>query len=294
MTLSPASFTLHPDRLFPADTGLATSRASSTPRSPKLPIVSPHGHTDPQWFADNEPFPDPAQLFIVPDHYVHRMLYSQGVPPEDVGVPRLDGGPVEADPRKIWRRFAENFHLFRGTPSWLWLNHAFTEVLGFRERLSAANADRAYDHIAACLRTAGVPSARVVRAVQHRGADDNGEPARRSAVIIARSGKRLARAGAHRLPSRSRRRPRLSTFPREPRRNSGACADCDVSTYQAISPRSQSGAPISSRSVAPRQIMATRPHAPRTCPQAKRPRSMLASAPAPRRPPTRNCSARRC
>jgi glucuronate isomerase len=79
------------------------------------------------------------------------MLYSQGLRLEDLGVPRIDGGPVESDPRKIWRRFAENFHLFRGTPSWLWLNHAFTEVFGFHERLGAGNADRAYNHIAACL-----------------------------------------------------------------------------------------------------------------------------------------------
>jgi len=76
------------------------------------------------------------------------MLYSQGVAPQQTGVPRIDGGEIETDPRLIWRRFAENFHLFRGTPSWLWLNHAFTEVLGFRERLGAANADKAYDHIA--------------------------------------------------------------------------------------------------------------------------------------------------
>ena len=79
------------------------------------------------------------------------MLYSQGVRLEDLGVPWSDGGPVETDPRKIWRRFAENFHLFRGTPSWLWLNHAFTEVFGFHERLGAGNADKSYDHIAACL-----------------------------------------------------------------------------------------------------------------------------------------------
>ena len=144
-------FQLHPDRLFPADPttrGIARDLYASVA---ELPIVSPHGHTDPQWFADDAPFPDPARLFIVPDHYVHRMLYSQGVAPELMGVPRLDGGEVETDPRRIWRRFAENFHLFRGTPSWLWLNHAFTEVLGFRERLSADNADKAYDHIAACL-----------------------------------------------------------------------------------------------------------------------------------------------
>ncbi len=145
------AFELHPDRLFPADPATRGIARELYRTVADLPIVSPHGHTDPQWFADDEPFPDPARLFIVPDHYVHRMLYSQGIAPETVGVPRLDGGEVERDPRRIWRRFAENFHLFRGTPSWLWLNHAFTEVLGFRERLSAANADKAYDHIAACL-----------------------------------------------------------------------------------------------------------------------------------------------
>jgi len=143
-----AEFQLHPDRLFPADPttrGIARELYAGVAN---LPIVSPHGHTDPAWFADNEPFPDPARLFIAPDHYVHRMLYSQGVAPQQMGVPRVDGGEIETDPRLIWRRFVENFHLFRGTPSWLWLNHAFTEVLGFRERLGAANADKAYDHIA--------------------------------------------------------------------------------------------------------------------------------------------------
>jgi glucuronate isomerase len=151
MTVSPAPFALHPDRLFPADPETRDIARKLYASVAGLPIVSPHGHTDPQWFADDAPFPDPASLFIVPDHYVHRMLYSQGLRLEDLGVPRVDGGPVETDPRKIWRRFAENFHLFRGTPSWLWLNHAFTEVFGFHERLGAGNADRAYDHIAACL-----------------------------------------------------------------------------------------------------------------------------------------------
>ena len=143
-----SQFQLHPDRLFPADPttrGIARELYAGVAT---LPIVSPHGHTDPAWFADDEAFPDPARLFIAPDHYVHRMLYSQGVPPQAMGVPRIDGGEIETDSRLIWRRFAENFHLFRGTPSWLWLNQAFTEVLGFRERLGAANADKAYDHIA--------------------------------------------------------------------------------------------------------------------------------------------------
>lgn len=151
MTAPSSPFTLHPDRLFPADTETREIARQLYGSVATLPILSPHGHTDPQWFADDAPFPDPAHLFITPDHYVHRMLYSQGVRPEEVGVPRVDGGPVESDPRKIWRRFAENFHLFRGTPTWLWFNHALTEVLGFRERLGAANADRAYDHVAGCL-----------------------------------------------------------------------------------------------------------------------------------------------
>ncbi len=143
-----SEFQLHPDRLFPADPTTRGVARELYAGVASLPIVSPHGHCDPAWFADNEPFPDPARLFIAPDHYVHRMLYSQGVPPQAMGVPRVDGGEIETDSRAIWRRFAENFHLFRGTPSWLWLNHAFTEVLGFKERLGAANADKAYDHIA--------------------------------------------------------------------------------------------------------------------------------------------------
>ena len=144
-------FALHPDRLFPADSVTRDIARRLYATVADLPIVSPHGHTDPAWFAENRPFPDPARLFIVPDHYVHRMLYSQGIAPEAVGVPRLDGGPVEQDPRAIWRLFAANFPLFRGTPSWLWLNHAFTTVFGIEEQPSAENADRLYDTIADAL-----------------------------------------------------------------------------------------------------------------------------------------------
>lgn len=142
---------LSEDRLFPVEDrtrGLARS-IYGTIRD--LPIVSPHGHADPAWFAGNERFPDPARLFVVPDHYVFRMLCSQGVALTDLGVPRVDGGASETDARKIWRLFAAHFHLFRGTPSWLWLNHAFQEVFGLDVPLSAATADRFYDHIDACL-----------------------------------------------------------------------------------------------------------------------------------------------
>lgn len=142
---------LDPDRLFPPDP--ATRRLARTLYEgvSDLPIVSPHGHTDPRWFAEDTPFADPAQLIVTPDHYVFRMLVSQGVPMAGLGVPRVDGGPVEADPRVIWRRFAENYHLFRGTPSRLWLDHSFQEVFGIDRRLSAETADWYYDHIADAL-----------------------------------------------------------------------------------------------------------------------------------------------
>ena len=146
---------LHPDRLFSSDpTQRALARALyATIRD--LPIVSPHGHTDPQWFADDEPFSNAAALFITPDHYVFRMLYSQGVRLEDLGIARrqhaTEADPVEADARAIWRRLAQNYHLFRGTPTRLWLDHAFQEVFGIRERLTAESADRLFDHINASL-----------------------------------------------------------------------------------------------------------------------------------------------
>jgi glucuronate isomerase len=143
---------LHEDRLFPPDpaTRAIARRLYSSVRD--LPIVSPHGHVDPRWFAENLPFADPAQLFVTPDHYVFRMLYSQGVPLEDLGVPRVDGGPIETDPRRVWRLFARHYRLFAGTPTRLWLDHAFETLFGLEERLSPENADAHYDVIAAALR----------------------------------------------------------------------------------------------------------------------------------------------
>lgn len=119
-----------------------------------LPIVSPHGHVDPRLLADPDAtFGTPADLFIIPDHYIFRMLYSQGVPLEDLGVPRADGGPVVRDPRKIWQRFADNYHLFRGTPSGAWLDQELVEVFGITEKLSGANAQAVYDALEARLAT---------------------------------------------------------------------------------------------------------------------------------------------
>jgi glucuronate isomerase len=139
-------------RLFPAE---ATARAVAvklyeTVRD--LPIISPHGHTDPRWFAENKPFPNPAALFIQPDHYIFRMLYSQGIPLELLGIPQEDG-KQSADPREVWRIFAKHYYLYRGTPTRLWLDFALENVFGLTERLSVANADEFYDVIEKKLQT---------------------------------------------------------------------------------------------------------------------------------------------
>ena len=147
-----APLALHPDRLFPADErtrGIARS-LHETVRD--LPIVSPHGHTDPAWFATNDPFANAAELLLVPDHYLLRMLYSQGVSLEDLGVQKLGGGPT-AEPRDAWRCFAKHYHLFRGTPSRLWLDWIFVEVFGLEVRLSTDTADLYFDRIGETLRT---------------------------------------------------------------------------------------------------------------------------------------------
>lgn len=138
---------LHPDRLFSSDPAQRSLSRALYATIRDLPIVSPHGHTDPQWYADNEPFSNASALFITPDHYVFRMLYSQGVNLEDLAIPRRDGAPVEQDPRKIWRTFAAHYHLFRGTPTRVWLDHALHENFGVRERLTPESADRMFDQI---------------------------------------------------------------------------------------------------------------------------------------------------
>ena len=143
----------NPDRLFPADPAVRALARSLYATVKDLPIVSPHGHTDPRWFADDEPFENASALLITPDHYVFRMLYSQGVSLESLGIPRADGGPVERDPRAIWRTFAAHWPLFRGTPTRMWLDHALHDVFGVRERLSTATADATFDLINAKLAT---------------------------------------------------------------------------------------------------------------------------------------------
>jgi glucuronate isomerase len=143
---------LDANRLFPADGEARSIAARLYEEVRDLPIISPHGHTDPRWFALNEPFPNPTALLIQPDHYIFRMLYSQGISLESLGIPQVDG-KENADPRDIWRIFAKHYYLFRGTPTRLWLDYTFENQFGFAERLNSKNADEYYDAIGRKLKT---------------------------------------------------------------------------------------------------------------------------------------------
>ena len=140
---------IHEDRLFPAEPEARKIARALYAQIAKLPIVSPHGHTQAGWFARNEPFPDPAKLFVQPDHYVYRMLYSQGVTLEELEI----GRPEVKDPRGVWKIFASHYYLFRGTPTRMWLDYAFQELFGFEQRLSEKTADQYFDLISEKLRT---------------------------------------------------------------------------------------------------------------------------------------------
>jgi len=153
MNAAPKPLSLHEDRLFAADPVQRAIARRLYAQVGALPIVSPHGHTDPAWFAGNAPFANATELLLVPDHYVFRMLYSQGIPLDALGIPLKDGSRADVDPREAWRVFAANFHLFRGTPSSMWLNHVFHDVFGLRLRLDAATSDYYYDTITAALQT---------------------------------------------------------------------------------------------------------------------------------------------
>ncbi len=119
-----------------------------------LPIVSPHGHADPRWFATNEPWSNATELLLAPDHYLFRMLYSHGVPLDALGVADRSG-VSRADPCEAWRLFASHYYLFRGTPSRIWLDHLFAELFGFEIQLDASSADHYFDRINQALATPG-------------------------------------------------------------------------------------------------------------------------------------------
>jgi glucuronate isomerase len=147
-TLTHSEWKLDPDRFFDPDPTQRRVARDLYASVVNLPLVCPHGHVNLDLFADEDTvFGTPADLFIIPDHYVFRLLYSQGVSLESLGVPRVDGGPVEQDHRQVWQTFAEHFHLFRGTPTGVWLAHELVEVFGVERKLSGETAQAIYDQI---------------------------------------------------------------------------------------------------------------------------------------------------
>ncbi|MPY90831.1 MAG: glucuronate isomerase [Luteitalea sp.] len=138
---------LNPNRYFDPDPATRRVARALYERAASLPLVCPHGHVDPTLLAEDAPFPDPAALLVVPDHYVTRMLYSQGVPLERLGIQALDGAAVESDPRKVWQLFADHFHLFRATPTGCWLTDELEGVFGISQRLESATAMAIYDEL---------------------------------------------------------------------------------------------------------------------------------------------------
>jgi len=144
---------LSEDRYFDSDPAKRSIASELYKSVTNLPIISPHSHVDPRLLADeNGSFGTPADLLIIPDHYVFRMLYSQGIPLENLGIPRRDGGPIEKDHRKVWQIFADHFYLFRGTPTGVWLADELRNVFGIEEKLTGQNAQSIYDQIEAKLK----------------------------------------------------------------------------------------------------------------------------------------------
>lgn len=146
-------FVLNEDRFFDSDPGIRKTARELYLEVKDSPIVCPHGHVDPSIFVDDKPFPNPTELFIIPDHYIYRMLYSQGISLEELGIPQKDGTRGETNPRKIWQLFAENYYLFAGTPSGVWLDYEFNIVFGIKEKLNGNNAQQIFDTINGKLQT---------------------------------------------------------------------------------------------------------------------------------------------
>ena len=146
--VKPTRSTLQSDRYFDPDPQQRSIARTLYWAIADLPLVCPHGHVDPRTFADSEfDLGTPADLFLIPDHYIFRMLYSQGISLERMGIPTLDGSEVETDHRRIWQVFGENFHLFRGTPTGMWLTQELHSVFGVDEKLNSESAQSIYDHI---------------------------------------------------------------------------------------------------------------------------------------------------
>jgi glucuronate isomerase len=142
------------DRYFSSDPARKRIAIELYQSAKNLPLICPHGHVDPRLFADPDyTFGTPVDLLIIPDHYIFRMLYSQGIRLEALGIPRKDGEPVETDHRKIWQIVCDHWHLFRSTPTGMWLRDELRDVFGIAQKINGGNAQDIYDAIAAKLTT---------------------------------------------------------------------------------------------------------------------------------------------
>jgi glucuronate isomerase len=146
MAVAESALRLHPDRLLPAEPGERAIARRLYDAVRNLPVISPHGHVDPQLLLDDRPFPDPATLFVTPDHYVTRLLHADGVALDALGVGQ--GALSEEGSREVWRLLCGRWELYRGTPVRFWLEAELGDIFGVTTRPSAQTADAIYDQVA--------------------------------------------------------------------------------------------------------------------------------------------------
>lgn len=136
------------NRYFVSDPAQRSVARALYENTAALPLICPHGHVDPRLFAEADyHFGNPVELLIQPDHYVLRILHSQGVPYERLGISEGRNGWVEEDPQKIWQVFADHFYCYAATPTGLWIKDELAEVFDIDEKLSGANAAAIYNAI---------------------------------------------------------------------------------------------------------------------------------------------------
>ena len=153
------------NRYFSSDPAQKRAAAELYESVKDLPLICPHGHVDPRMFADPDyQFGSPVDLLIIPDHYIFRMLYSQGIGLDELGIPPSKSPPMKRgdlpdteavkDHRAIWQRVCDNWHLFRATPTGIWLRDELADVFGITPKLNSANASAIYDAIEDKLKSA--------------------------------------------------------------------------------------------------------------------------------------------
>lgn len=108
-----------------------------------LPIISPHGHVDPQMLWENRRFASAADLFIYHNHYVTRLLHADGV---DLAMVRAPKGESNSDRSKqhaieAWKIFAERWHLFAGTASGYWFVRELRSIFGIETEFTPSSAE---------------------------------------------------------------------------------------------------------------------------------------------------------